>query len=865
MARGTRSHDRHTRGPTVATSPQSGFFLTSQVGLVRTIRLSTFRQAFKIPPDAFSNDPERLSRFEREAKAVSSLNHPHICTLHDIGNDDGIRYMVMELIEGETLQSRLARKALSFVEALEYAIQIADALACAHAAGVVHRDLKPGNVMLTKSGVKLLDFGLAKVQREDSGASVDSETPTQQKDLTSQGAVLGTFRYMSPEQLEGREIDERTDIFAFGAVLYEMVTGKKAFDGASEASLIVAIMDSEPDSITTSKALDWIVRTAIAKEPDDRWSSMHDVKLQLRRLSIVEEPEATQPSPRSSVLAWGVAAVSAMAFVVALMSGNKSSPSATKRFAIYPPETAAFTWQDSPEISPDGSLLAFVAENAAGIRHLWIRPLDDLEARELPGTDGAQQPFWKPNSRSLGFFAGGDMKRIEIDGTALVTLAAAPVPKGATWNRNGTIVFTPGGNRTLSAISDSSDGLRQLGFLDTDRDEFLHRYPVFLPDGSRFLFVVQAAGPENSGLFVGSVDSELKKKVGPMPSRAVFVPPDHILFRGEAALMAQRFDLGRLELTGDPFVVGEAVAGARTFGGGELSVSENGVVVFRPQTTSLSRLVWVDRKGDRLRNIGEPAEYNSLDLAADGTRILVEVLAPETRMGDVWILDDSRDTATRITHDSDWEFDVSWSRDDAAIRVVTARGAYRLSLATGEKEFFDIALSRASISPDGSFTVGLIEGELWVLPMVDRAQPRPYLETPFQEEYPRISPDGKWLAYSSNESGRNEVYVQSFPEPGWKVLISNVGGEQPIWKNDGTELFYLEGGRRLMAVPIDMGGVPDPGLPKLLFETPIIGGVGRYHYDVSADAERFIAIVPVEDAATTPLQVILDWMRDDEP
>ncbi|MCZ6766198.1 MAG: serine/threonine-protein kinase, partial [bacterium] len=274
--------------------------------------------AIKILPDAFSNDPERLSRFEREAKAVSSLNHPHICTLHDIGNDDGIRYMVMELIEGETLQSRLARKPLSFEEALEYAIQIADALACAHAAGVVHRDLKPGNVMITKSGIKLLDFGLAKVQREDSGASVDSETPTQQKDLTSQGAVLGTFRYMSPEQLEGREIDARTDIFAFGAVLYEMVTGKKAFDGASEASLIVAIMDSEPDSITTSKALDWIVRTAIAKEPDDRWSSMHDVKLHLQRLSIVDDPEATRPSPRSSVLAWGVAAVAAMALVVSL-------------------------------------------------------------------------------------------------------------------------------------------------------------------------------------------------------------------------------------------------------------------------------------------------------------------------------------------------------------------------------------------------------------------------------------------------------------------------------------------------------------------------------------------------------------------
>ncbi|TDI37841.1 MAG: serine/threonine protein kinase [Acidobacteria bacterium] len=626
--------------------------------------------AIKILPDAFSNDPERSSRFEREAKAVSSLNHPHICTLHDIGNDDGIRYMVMELIESETLQSRLARKPLSFEEALEYAIQIADALACAHAAGVVHRDLKPGNVMLTKSGIKLLDFGLAKVQREESGAGVDSETPTQQKDLTSQGAVLGTFRYMSPEQLEGREIDARTDIFAFGAVLYEMVTGKKAFDGASEASLIAAIMESEPDSITTSKALDWIVRTSIAKEPDDRWSSMHDVKLHLQRLSNVDEPDATQPSRGSSVVAWSVTAVAVavMALVVSLMSGDRSPRRATKRFAIHPPEAATFTWRDSPEISPDGSLLAFVAESAAGIRHLWIRPLDDLEARELPGTEGAEQPFWKPDSRSLGFFAGGYMKRIEIDGAAPKTLTPNPSGKGATWNRDGTIVFSPQLG-PLFVISDSGGGLRQVSVLDADRDEFLHRYPVFLPDGRHFLFVVQAAGPKNSGLFLGSVDTQVKKKIGSMPSRAVFVPPEHILFRGEAALMAQRFDLGRLDLAGDPFVVDEAVAGARTFGGATFSVSENGVVVFRPQTTSLSRLVWFDRKGNSLGSIGDPAEYNSLDLAADGTRILVEVLAPETRMGDVWILDDSRDTATRITHDSDWEFGVSWARDDAAIHL----------------------------------------------------------------------------------------------------------------------------------------------------------------------------------------------------
>ena len=434
--------------------------------------------AIKILPVAFSNDAERLSLFEREAKAVSSLNHPHICTLHDIGNADGIDYMVMELIEGETLASRLERKALSFEEALEYGIQIADALACAHGAGVVHRDLKPGNVMVTKPGIKLLDFGLAKVQREDSGTGVDSATPTQQKDLTSQGAVLGTYRYMSPEQLEGREIDARTDIFAFGAVLYEMVTGKKAFDGASEASLIAAILDSEPDSITTSKALDWIVRTAIAKEPDDRWRSMHDVKLQLQRLSIVEEPEATRPSRGSAVVAWGVAAVAAMALVVSLMSGDKSSPRATKRFAIPPPEAAAFTWQDSPEISPDGSLLAFVAENAAGIRHLWIRPLDDLEARELPGTEGARQPFWKPDSRSIGFFAGGDMKRIEIDGTAPETLAPAPAPNGASWSRDGTIVFTPT-NGPLSAVSDSGDDLRQVSVIDADQDEFLHRFPGF--------------------------------------------------------------------------------------------------------------------------------------------------------------------------------------------------------------------------------------------------------------------------------------------------------------------------------------------------------------------------------------------------
>lgn len=406
--------------------------------------------------------------------------------------------------------------------------------------------------------------------------------------------------------------------------------------------------------------------------------------------------------------------------------------------------------------------------------------MDDLEARALPGTEGARQPFWAPDGRSIGFFAGGDLKKIEIDGTAPETLAPAPDPNGGAWSSDGTIVFTPR-NGGLFAVPRAGGDPRPVSVPDADQDELLHRFPVFLPDGRHFLFVVQAVGPENSGLFVGTVDSGEKRRVGSFPSRVNFAPPGHLLYRGESALMAQRFDLDRLELVGDPFAVDEAVAGARTFGAA-FSVSETGVVVFRPETTSLSRLVWFDREGNTLRSIGEPAEYNGLDLAADGTRILVELLAPETRMGDVWLLDDSRSTATRITHDSDWEFGVGWSGDGSAIFFATTRGTHRLSLATEEKETFEVSLQTPHVSPDGSYLVGLNvrEADVWLLPIVGGAQPHPYLETPFAERHPRTSPDGNWLAYSSNESGREEVYVQSFPEPGGKVQISNAGGEHPF-------------------------------------------------------------------------------------
>ena len=621
--------------------------------------------AIKVLPAHLSDNAELRERFEREARAISSLNHPHICTVHDVGRENGVDFIVMELLEGETLADRLARRALSLDDALRYAVEIADALDQAHQNGVIHRDVKPGNIMLSPAGAKLFDFGLAKEERHDKVAEADSATPTQRRDLTSEGAVLGTLRYMAPEQLEGRDVDARTDIFAFGVVLYEMVTGKKAFDSRSQASLTAAILDSEPDSIATSTALDWIVRTAMAKDPDDRWRSMHDVKLELERLADVGDPDVARASRTSPSLAWAVAAVAIGALAVSLWTGATSPPRATRRFTIPPPAGAAFSWKDSPEISPDGSLLALVAEDATGIQHLWIRPLDNLEARALPGTEGARQPFWAPDGHSLGFFAGGHLKKIEINGTAPETLAPATDPHGGAWSSDGTIVFTPR-NGGLFAVPHTGGDPRPVSVPDADQDELLHRFPVFLPDGRQFLFVVQAVGPENSGLFVGTVDSEEKQRVGSFPSRAIFALPGHLLYRGESALMAQRFDLDRLELVGDPFAVDEGVAGARTFGGALFSVSENGVVVFRPQTTSLSRLVWFDREGNTLRSIGESAEYNGLDLADDGTRILVELLAPETRMGDVWLLDDSRNTATRITYDLDWEFGVGWSRDGSA-------------------------------------------------------------------------------------------------------------------------------------------------------------------------------------------------------
>ena len=850
--------------------------------------------ALKILPEHLSERADLRERFEREARAVSSLNHPHICTLYDIGEQDGIHYLVMEHLVGETLEARLEKGPLPLKQTLEYAIQIADALDKAHRQGVVHRDLKPGNIMLVKSGAKLLDFGLAKLQAAETPTNL-SALPTEQANLTAEGTILGTLQYMAPEQLEGKEADSRTDIFAFGAVVYEMATGKKAFEGKSQASLIAAIMEKEPRPMSelqpmTPALLDRVVKKCLAKEPDERWQTASDLMTGLRWVTEVgtqadPAPSAIAPALWKRAIPWCVAAVVTGALILVLLyfwAGTE--PSQIVHSSVLPPEKTVFDSNAGPmALSPDGQLLAFVARTAEGRSLLWVRPLDTLSAQPLPGTEDAFAPFWSPDSRSLGFFADGKLKKIDASGGTVDTLDSSinsRYGETGTWNQGGVILFSGGADEGIHRVSSSGGTGISVTALDESLGEIAHRWPFFLPDGNHFLYLAKTRSSEETNkVYLSSLDGSNPTLLLNSNSNAIYAAPGYLLFWREGTLRAQRFDPERLQLRGEAFPVAPNVRFDALSQGGLFSASHNGVLTYQAGTQAgLSQLVWFDRSGRRLDAVGEPDNYYFPRLSHNGLRVAVDISDLQNN-GDLWLYELSRPVASRFTFDLGDDSEPVWSPDDDRIVFRSTRGGPGADLyqktvgSTANEEVLladEFVTSPTDWSRDGDFIALRVDRagqrDIWVFSTQDQ-KATPFLETPFNEELGQFSPDGKWMVYVSDESDQPEIYVQPFPGPGPKWLVSTSGGLMPRWGLDGRELFYLALDQTLMKVDMSMIPEVEIGVPQSLFVTRTKGTsqTGRLsptQYDVSADGQRFLINTLVEEEGATPIVLVLNWFEE---
>ena len=821
--------------------------------------------AVKVLPGHIAQREGARARFEREARAVASLNHPNICTLFDIGPN----YMVMELIEGETLAARIEKGALPLEQALTYATQIADALDRAHRAGVTHRDIKPHNIMLTRDGVKVLDFGLAKSAPTAPGPTEATLT----KALTIEGTVLGTPQYMAPEQFEGKEADARSDIWAFGAVLYEMVTGRKAFEGKTYSSLVGAILSAHPAPMTvkpfTPAWMERLVRRCLQKDPEDRWQSMRDVVIDLK--SPPAEVETT--AARSGRWPWVIAAVSILAAAIAAGWGlwlRKPAGAPPLRFALEasPPKGSTFeSFTGGSAISPDGRTLAFVATNEKGESLLYVRPLDSLAAKALAGTQGASRPFWSHDSRSLAFVAESKLKRIDLAGGVSVTLSEES-GRGGDWNEDGVIVVATA--RGIERIPASGGARTPLTRLNTAAGERGHRYPQFLPGGREFLYLVLHDDPRNSGIAVGSLDRKAAE-TGP----AVIVAQTEYLARYDAAssmllyiqgrgtLMARRLELHPARLVGDPVVVAEGVRTRLVFGYAEFSLSRQGTLLYgQGAEAGRQRFGWRDRSGKSLELIGEPVEASfSFALSPDGTRVAYSA-GPTSRQSEVWVMDLARGLRTRISFNKG--AGPRWSPDGKFLYYNNRSGIVRKP-ADGSGE--EVLLAKTdgndsvnTVSPDGK---ALLSGDrdIMKLPLAagghGEAKPEEYLKTNYDERLAAFSPDGRWVAYESNESGQPEIYIQGYPDKRGKWLVSASGGQNAVWRPDGKELYWAGMNGTAMAAPIEFqADSVRPGRPQPLFGLPV---QSSQILQPSRDGQRFLVYEPASvSSESEPMVVVLN-------
>ena len=836
--------------------------------------------AVKILPAHFSNDPLRKQRFEREAKAISGLNHPNICTLHDVGSQDGTDYLVMECVEGESLAQRLAKGPLPIDQVLKVGREMADALDRAHRSGIIHRDLKPGNIMLTKTGAKLLDFGLARPVSPTTSIATLTATAAQPTPVTQEGTIVGTFQYMSPEQVEGKELDARSDIFSLGAVLYEMVTGQRAFEGKSQLSVASAILEKEPAPISTLKpmsprSLDHVIRRCLAKDPDDRWQTARDVGLELN--SIIQGDSASEPAEGAAAkrwaslrerFAWSFASVLLLITAYSLLRSHTSPvlQLPALRTSILPPDKHRIGWSDAGVLSPDGRFLAFSALGPAPGSQLWLRPLDSITARQLPGTDGAYNAFWSPDSQWIAFFSGGKLKKISVEGGTPLVICNGPAGRGGSWGPDGTILFVPGFGIPVYSVPATGGTPSPVTQLDKSLPELTHRWPVFLPDGKHFLFF--SRGSQNA-TYLGTLGSTERKLILKNDSNAIYVPPGYLLFVRNGDLMAQPFDTQRMELSGTALPIAENVPTEGITQHGLFSASNNGIVSTQPKFGKLLQPVWVDRSGKVLEVLGEPEMYVDIAVAPDGQKTAFVITDPQDGSWNTWILDLRGHQKTRLTFESSVGYYPVWSPDGNEIIFGTNRlGVAKIfsipASGLGQAKLFlpsDDSDIPSSWSRDGRYIAFLRnpigdqdKRSLWILPTFGDKKPYRLIESIGTVGEAVFSPDGKWLAYHSNETGHQEVYVVPFPEANRKIPVSSGGGSTPRWAPNGRELYYLGSDGTLMSASIQ---VAKDGLQ--VSNTQPLFKTSRMLFDISPDGKRFLVYEEAPDQPTSAITLITNW------
>ncbi len=832
--------------------------------------------AIKVLPDAFARDPDRLARFEREARLLASLTHPNIAGIYGLEESDGKRFLALEYVEGETLAEHLRRGALSIEETLDVSRQIAGALEAAHEAGIVHRDLKPGNVKLTPTGeVKVLDFGLAKGASFGADSNPDlSQSPTMTQGATGVGVVLGTAAYMSPEQARGKSVDRRTDIWSFGCVIYECLTGDQAFAGETVSDMIALILQGEPDwsrlPAKTPEKLRALLGRCLEKDAKRRLRDIGDARIELEELqgarvsgssrvsgAIAAAAAASAARPRSRAVALAGAAAlvvsGAIAGAVAWKLAVPRPAPAPLRFTIQAPPRVSLTGDPNENvISHDGKTLAFVAVDSSGQGSLWLRPLGSFEAREVPGTRNADLPFWSPDDRQVGFFADSKLKRVRISGGSAEVICDAPSGRGASWNSKGTIVFSPASGGPLFQVRASGGAPEAATALDTANGETAHRWPCFLPDGEHFLYAALPARNGQYPCYVGSIVSKARTPLLSASGAPLYAAPGHVIFARGEALLAQRLDSGRLKLIGEPFSIGEPPAVTQFSASPGASVSSNGVLVWQSAGKLDTRLVWLDRAGHQIGTVDIPLDrWGSPSISPDGRRAMLEQ-GVSSGNNDLWVVDLEREVTNRLTFEQGKNFTGTWSPDSKEILYSsTRRGPRDIYRRAADGSGTDQLVYQSSVpfkdasdwSPDGQWILIQQNGDrdgwnLWTLPAAG-GPPKSFLVTPFDESFGQISPDGHWVLYVSTESGSPQAYTQSFPEPGHKQQVSKTGAFFGIWSRNRREIFLIRPDLSFASVPVEWGPELRFGSPHELFRLD-----PSWQAYPAPDGQRFLTIIP---------------------
>jgi serine/threonine protein kinase/Tol biopolymer transport system component len=852
--------------------------------------------ALKVLPEAFASDPDRLARFEREAHLLASLNHANIAAIYGLEHgpvaafaadaasapkEAGhyVRALVLELVEGPTLADRIVNGPIPLDEALPIARQIADALDAAHEQGVIHRDLKPSNIKVRPDGtVKVLDFGLAKALEPGAASGQLSQSPTiTSPAMTRAGMVLGTAAYMSPEQARGRVADTRSDVWAFGCVLFEMLTGGRTFEGDEISDTMAAVLRADPAwsrlPVDTPSSIRRLLRRSLEKDPKRRLAHIRDARLEIDE-GLTESPTAVPvPQSRSSNrerIAWGLAILSVVVALSALfvISRQRAQPSMSQasQFSLLPPEGTVLTGATTLAVSREGRLLAFTAASPGGPSRLWVRPIDSLAARPLDGTDWAMSPFWSPDGKSIGFFAEGRLKRVDAAGGTVQSLADVSYPLGGTWNEEGVMLFAPGFGQPIMRIAAGGGTATPVTKVGKDLLE-VHASPAFLPDNRHFLFSL-SHGPYDHDVSVGSLDNEEPTRLVHSEAGATYVQPGYLLYVLNDRLVAQPFDAAQRTLSGEAVPVHES---AVVVGGAPFSSSDTGTLIYRRSTSAQGLVTWVDRSGKGRAAAAPAGVYDAPALSPDGKRLTFARSSPTGQ--DVWVHELERGITSRLTFQPPLNNVPIWSPDGRTITFATVRSGgldiyQRPSNGAGTDQELVRLSGQAIVFPsdwsrDGRFlmyyrTNAKTQLDTWILPLDGARQPFPLLESNFNESQGQFSPDGNWIAYVSDESGEPQVYVQSFPKQTARVQISPGGGTQPRWRRDGRELFYVAGDGTLMAVPVRTTGSFEAQAPRPLFTTRLQRTALRQSYDVSADGQRFLLYETAEGAAPT-LTVVLNW------